>query len=135
MAHAPSGLVGATDLSLDLLGGDPVAGTCHEVHREQPTRQRGPRFIEDRLRARKDVMPAMLGGVAPSRADSMKLGINLAAGADELGSAVSDLHDSRQARAVVGEFGLKLFECVSRGVAPSLVIWGLIYLMSGDNRV
>ena len=112
-----------------------MAGTCHEVHREQPTRQRGPRFLEDRPRARKDVMPAMLAGVAPSRADSMKLGINLAAGADELGSAVSDLHDSRKARAVIGKFGLELFECVSHGVTPSLVIWGLIYLISGDNRV
>ena len=112
MGHAPRGFVGAADLALQFLCGDPMARTCHEVHGEEPVGQGRPALVEDGPSTWVDVVAALLAGKSPALGHGVKLGIDPASRAIQPCSAPLGLHDRRQTSRIIGEVSLELFESV-----------------------
>ncbi len=122
MRHAPRRFVGATDLPLQFLRGNAVAGRSHEVHREKPVRELRTGLVKDGPGARVNVMAALLAGVSLPLPHGMKLGVNRpAAGAGELGPAELDFHELRQTGRIIGQVGLELLESIFHGGNPYLL--------------
>lgn len=112
MADAPSAFIGHAGLTLDFLGRDAVARTCHQIHGEEPNRQLGWRLVKDRVCARIDMVAALLASEGSALVHHVKIRLDAARWAKNLGPAVVNLHQLSEARRVVGIFGLELFESV-----------------------
>ena len=93
-----------------------MARAGHEVHREKPLGQIGPRLVENRASGRINVVAAMLADEGPSLGEGVELGIDPAAGADDFGPAVVHLHQLGEAVSIGRVNGLKLLESVSSGL-------------------
>src|SRR5260370_651030 len=92
--------------------------TCrgHEIHREEPHRELGPRLLERRPDTWIDVMAALLAGVGPALGHAVELRIGNAAGrACEDRAAVATLHDLVQAGFVGRILSLERFKGVLHG--------------------
>lgn len=127
MANAPSTLVGHAGLPLDFLGRYPVPSAGHEVHRKEPDRELGARFVENGPGARVDVMAAFLTGVGPALAHRVEHGPLVADRAVGFLAAVLDFHDPLEASCVVRELSLELLESIlGHGAIPC-------YLRLRDN--
>ena len=112
MAHAPSALVRDAQLPLNLRGRNAMPRAGHEVHREKPFGQIGPRLMEDRASGRINVMAAPLADVGPAFGEGMEFRISPATGAGDFGPAVVHLHQLAEAGRVIRVNSLKLLESV-----------------------
>jgi hypothetical protein len=68
--------------------------------------------VKDRVGARIDVMATLLAGEGASLVHHVKSRLDTACLAENVGPAVVDFHQLREARRIVRIFGLELFEGV-----------------------
>lgn len=92
-----------------------MAGAGYEIQGEKPMCELGTGFLKDCPDARVNMVAAMVTGVSASSAELMKLGNDLAVGANKLSSAILNLHDPFQAGMVIWKFSLEMLECVFHG--------------------
>lgn len=110
MTHAPRAFVSNTDLPFDFFGRDTVSGAGHKIHREEPFGQIRARFVEDRSGAWINMVPAMLADVGAALAQRVKLCVNAAPRASDLGSTVVHFHELGETRGVIRVHRLELLE-------------------------
>jgi hypothetical protein len=110
VSHAPSGLIGTTDLPFQFFGGNPMAGAGHEIQGKKPVCQFGTGPLKGRPDTRINMVAAMVAGESSPFAELMEFGNDLAVRTDKLGSAILDLHDLFEASPVVWEFGLEMLK-------------------------
>lgn len=73
VAHAPSALVGHTQLPLQFLGGHAVTRSAEQVHGEQPELERRPGVLKGRVHAGVNVVAAVLTGVRLARLEPVEM--------------------------------------------------------------